>query len=232
MSDLRLDYCSHEAARYSVMRWHYSRRMPKAKLVRIGVWENEMFRGAIIFGVGANRHLASQFDLEAIEACELTRVALAPDREHPTSQCIAIGLKLLKHQSPGLRLVVSFADTAQGHLGVVYQATNWIFLGTSEQSYFRINGRVIHPRSVYDKFGPGGQSLSWLRANVDPKADRVEQSPKLRYVYPFDRAMRKKLEPQALPYPKRGRSNTSDAPGDHPGEGGATPTRPLHSSTA
>lgn len=232
MSDLRLDYCSHEAARYSVMRWHYSRRMPKAKLVRIGVWENEMFRGAIIFGVGANRHLASQFGLEAIEACELTRVALAPGREHPTSKCIAISLKLLKRQSPGLRVVVSFADTAQGHLGIVYQATNWAFLGTTEQSYFKIHGRVVHPRTVYDRFGRGGQSISWLREHVDPNADRVEMSSKLRYAFALDRAMRRQLESIAQPYPRRGRSDTSDTPGDPPGEGGATPTRPLHSTTA
>jgi hypothetical protein len=55
-------------------------------------------------------------------------------------------------------------------------------------------------------------------------------APKLRYVFPLDRAMRRQFAPQALPYPKRGRSDTSDAPGDHPGEGGATPTRPLHST--
>lgn len=36
---LRLDFCSHEAAKHSVFRWHYSRCMPAGKLVRIGVWE-------------------------------------------------------------------------------------------------------------------------------------------------------------------------------------------------
>ncbi len=43
---LHLDFCSHEAAKYAVMRWHYSRRMPKSKLVRIGVWEDEKFVGS------------------------------------------------------------------------------------------------------------------------------------------------------------------------------------------
>ena len=69
------------------------------------------------------------FGLESTEACELVRVALAPGRHHPTSQCLAQSLKLLRRQSPGLRLVVSYADTKEGHLGIIYQATNWLFLG-------------------------------------------------------------------------------------------------------
>ena len=40
MTTLRLDFCSHDAAKHAVMRWHYSRQMPKAKLVKVGVWED------------------------------------------------------------------------------------------------------------------------------------------------------------------------------------------------
>ena len=60
---LHLDFCSHDAAKHAVMRWHYSRAMPKSKLVRIGVWEDERFAGAIIYGLGANRHIARPFGL-------------------------------------------------------------------------------------------------------------------------------------------------------------------------
>jgi hypothetical protein len=122
MSDLRLDFCSHDAARHSVQRWHYSRLMPKAKLVKVGVWEDGRFVGAIIYGLGANRHLCRPFGLRDTEACELVRVALAPGREHPTSQCVAISIKLLRRQSPGLKLVVSYADAGQGHVGTIYHA--------------------------------------------------------------------------------------------------------------
>ena len=232
MADLKLDWCSHEAIAHAIRRWHYSRRLPRCKLAKIGVWEADRFVGAIVYGLGANRHLARPFGLEDQEVCELVRVALAPGREHPTSKCIAISLKLLKRQSPGLRLVVSYADLGQNHVGTVYQAGGWLYLGTSEQGYLKIHGKIVHPRTVYDRYGRGGQSVPWLRENVDPKAERVEMAPKLRYVMPLDKAMRRQLEPQAMPYPKRGRSETSDTPGDHPGEGGATPTRPLQPSTS
>ena len=230
--DLHVDFCDHSAAKHAVMRWHYSRAMPSSKLVRFGVWEDEKFSGAVIFGIGANRHLARPFSLADTEVCELVRVALAPGRAYPTSQVVAIALKLLKRQSPGLRLVVSYADLGEGHLGTIYQAGGWLYLGTSEQSYLRIHGRIVHPRTVYDRYGRGGQSVPWLRENVDPKAERVEMAPKLRYAMPLDKAMRRKLARQALPYPKNAAEVIpGDTPGVQPGKGGSSPTRPLHPST-
>lgn len=227
MSDLRLDFCDHQAARHAVMRWHYSRRMPKCKLVKIGVWEQDRFCGAIIYGLGANRHLAKPFGLKPTEAVELVRVALGPGREHPTSKCVAISLKLLRRQSPGLRLVVSYADAGQGHVGTIYQAGGWIYLGTSDQSYIQVKGKVEHPRTLYDRYGRQGQSIPWLQANVDPRAERVPMAPKLKYVMPLDKAMRRELEPLALPYPKSADEATGVATGVQPVKGGSSPTRPL-----
>ena len=227
MSDLRLDFCSHDAARHAVMRWHYSRRMPKCKLVKIGVWEDGRFCGAIIYGLGANRHLASPFGLESTEAVELVRVALCSGRQYPTSKCVAISLRLLRRQSPGLKLVVSYADRGEGHMGTLYQAGGWLYLGASEQSYLKVKGKIEHPRTLYDRYGRQGQSIPWLRQHVDPKAERVPMAPKLKYVYPLDPKLRRELAAVALPYPKRERSDTGDAPAVQAGEGGSTPTRSL-----
>ncbi len=208
MADLMLDFCSHEAAKHAVMRWHYSHAMPAAKLVRFGVWEGGRFVGAILYGSGANRHLASPFGLESIEACELVRVALAGGREHPTSRCLAISLKILKRHCPGLKAIVSYADTKEGHLGTIYQATNWLFRRCRQsQPYLKVRGKIEHPRSLYDRYGPGGQSLDWLRANVDPNARRVEMPDKLKYVWCYDAKLRKKLAVVAKPYPKTRRNH-------------------------
>ena len=43
----------------------------------------------------------------------------------------AIALRLLARHSPGLRLVVSYADPAQGHVGTIYQAAGWTYLGVT-----------------------------------------------------------------------------------------------------
>ena len=232
MTDLRLDFCSHEAAKHAVLRWHYSRKMPAAKLVRIGVWEAGRFGGVILYGSGANRHLASPFGLRPTQACELVRVALAPGRQHPTSRCLAVSLKMLRRQSPGLRLIVSYADTKEGHLGTLYQASNWVYLGAGMQPYLRVRGKIEHPRSLYDRFGPGGQQIGWLRERVDPHAERVEMPAKHKYAYPFTKSLRRSLREIAQPYPKRVGSSGGAAPGLQPGEGGSTPTPTLHSLPA
>lgn len=226
---LRLDFCDQRAARHAVLRWHYSRAMPASKLVRIGVWEDGKFRGAILYGVGANRHLARPFGLDSTEACELVRVALAPARRYPTSKCLAFSLKMLRRQSPGLRVVVSYADTKEGHLGVIYQATNWIYLGASSQPYLKVRGKIEHPRSLYDRYGRGGQRIAWLREHVDPHAQRVEMPAKLKYVYAFDKSLQQQLEDISKPYPKRAGSIDGDAPAAQAGEGGSSPTSALHS---
>ena len=230
--ELRIDFASHEAAKYSVARWHYSRCMPKAKLVRLGVWEGKKFCGAIIYGLGANRHIARPFGLKDQEVCELVRVALAPGREHPTSKCVAISLRMLRRQSPGLRLVVSYADAGQGHVGTLYQAVGFFFIGTSDQSYIRVRGKVEHPRTLWDRFGRQGQSIPWLRENVDPYAKRVPMAPKLKYVFALDRKLRRDLEAIALPYPKSAAEvNPGDTSGVQPEEAGSSPSRPLHPTT-
>ncbi len=157
------------------------------------------------------------------------RVALAPGRQVPTSRCLAISLKLLRKQSPGLQLVVSYADTKEGHLGVIYQATNWIFLGGSTQPYLKVRGKIEHPRSLYDRYGRGGQQIAWLRTHVDPHAERVEMPPKLKYVYAFSKPLRRELLVLAKPYPKCVGSSDGAAPRLQRGEGGSNPTPALQS---
>jgi hypothetical protein len=230
---LHLAFCSHAAAKYSVARWHYSRRMPKSKLVRIGVWEDDKFCGSIIYGLGANRHIARPFGLEDHQVCELVRVALAPGRKYPTSKCVAISLRMLRQQSPGLKLVVSYADLAQSHLGILYQAVGFYYIGYSDQSYIRVLGKIEHPRTLWDRYGRQGQSIPWLQEHVDPRADRVPMAPKLKYVFPLDRKLRRELEEIALPYPKSAAEvRPDDTPGVQPGEGGLRPTQPLQPSTS
>ena len=56
--ELLVDWCSAEAARYAVEHWHYSRRMPRFKLSKLGVWENNAFVGVVIFGQGATPEIA------------------------------------------------------------------------------------------------------------------------------------------------------------------------------
>ena len=73
---LKIDWATHEAAKYACEKWHYSRSVPVPPLVKIGVWENEKFVGVVIFSRGATPSLLRPFGLKQTEGCELTRIAL------------------------------------------------------------------------------------------------------------------------------------------------------------
>ena len=198
---LKLDWCSYEAAKWAVEHWHYSGDLPAGKSVKVGVWEDEKFSGAVIFSLGANNHIGRPYKLTQEECCELTRIALNKHNT-PTSHILSIAIKMLGRQSPGLRLIVSYADANQGHFGTLYQATNWIFVGDIE-SYGgqMINGMIVHRKTVYSRYGR--QDIEWLRSHVAPDAHYVKVLPKHKYLYPLDAAMRAQIAPLAKPYPKR-----------------------------
>ncbi|HMN13732.1 MAG TPA: protein Mom [Bellilinea sp.] len=225
--NLRLDWCSHEAAKYAVEHWHYSRCMPIGKLVKIGVWENEQFIGCVIFGYGNNQYQGNQFGLIQTQICELLRVALTK-HETTVTKIVKIALRMLKESNAGIRLVVSYADPEQGHNGGIYQGGNWAFIGVggSDEAFYNKRGERIHSRLV----GKGGKKNVFGRVISTYDSDTTTKRKllkKYKYVYPLDNEMRKQIEPLRKPYPKRGRGETDNAPQSNEETGGASPTRPL-----
>src|SRR6185312_4060305 len=89
---LKLDWCSHAAAKYAVEHWHYSRSLPTPPLVKIGAWEDGAYIGAVIYGRGGNNHLGAPYGLGVTELCELTRIALTAHRT-PVSRIAALSLR-------------------------------------------------------------------------------------------------------------------------------------------
>lgn len=222
---LKLDWCSHEAATYAVERWHYSKRMPKSKVVRVGVWEDGKFIGCVLFGCGATFNLSMNFGLEQTEFCELTRIALRAHKT-PVSRIVAIAIKMLRRACPGLRLIISYADPAEGHHGGIYKAGGWLYLGSTEPSeVFFYKGRWAHGRAVNDVCS---------RAKGVCKLPRKLVPGKHRYVFVLDERLRTGLMQRVQPCPKslRVESDTSDTVRDHLTEGGAAPTSTLHVAAA
>ena len=206
-ADLKIDWATHAAAKYACENWHYSKCTPKFKQVWIGAWENGQFIGVVSFGRSSTPYLGSAFNLETTECAELTRIALK-DHKAPVSQIMARAIKMLKKQSPGMRLLVSLADPSQGHNGAIYQAANWVYVGRSSkmtQYYFRDKWRNDSPLMRHlQKFPQLKQQL--------PK--RVIEG-KYKYLMPLDAEMRKRVLPLSKPYPKRDKQAMA---GNHPAQ--------------
>lgn len=212
---LEIFACPRPLARQAVMDWHYSRSLPAAGLDCYGIRECGRFVGVVIFGMGANPRLGMPFGLPRAQVRELVRVALAGGRSIPTSRVVAACLDRLRKARPELRLVVSYADPRQGHIGTLYQAGNWTYLGqTPPARVIRLFGERMHPRSLYQRHGTS--SLAWLKAHVDPEATGSYDPPKHRYAYAFDGQIRRRLRRLGQPYPC-GQGVTGDSPGDQPG---------------
>jgi len=212
---LRLDWIDYKSAKYAVERWHYSANLPRFKLVKIGVWEDSKFIGVVIYSGGACNNLVKPYGLTQFEGAELTRIALKGHKSS-VSKIISISVNMVKKLCPKLRLLVSFADTRQNHVGIIYQAANWIYNGTGEgkPQYF-VNGRWYHQRAIGMTFG----SLDKVKG-----CSMRGGSTKHRYLMPLDKQMRKQIEPLRKPYPKRMSVESYRLP---VGKGGAIPTHTL-----
>lgn len=223
--DLRIDWATHEAAKYACENWHYSGCMPAGKLVKIGVWECGKFIGVVLFGRGATPNLGKPYNLAQNQCVELVRIALT---NHATqvSRIAALAIKFIKKTNPGLKLIVSFADQTQCHHGGIYQAGNWIYSGCGQPSnFYMIRGKLTHPRSI----GSKGFTQNLIGARqIDPNATIVNVPGKHRYLMPLDAEMKARIIHLAKPYPKRAKDQASEVRSDL---GGETPTRTLQGLT-
>ncbi len=189
--ELKIDWASHDAAKYACENWHYSKCLPVGKLVKVGAWEDGKFIGVVIFGRGANNNMLKPFGLEQDDGCELVRIALTK-HETPVSKIMAVVIRFLKKSQPGLQLIVSYADPEQKHHGGIYQACNWIYTGPSDKAIeVFYKGKWSHKKTVDD-------------AGVDQtNLPKKVVSGKHRYLMPLDKDMSAKIAPLAKPYPKR-----------------------------
>jgi hypothetical protein len=199
-ANLRIDWATHEAAKYACENWHYSKCLPVGKLVKVGAWEDGKFIGVVLFGRGANNNMLSPFGLSQDEGCELVRIALTKHKS-PVSRIAAQAMRFLKTQSNGLRLIVSYADPEQGHHGGIYQAGNWVYVGISGKAIkVFYNGKWSHKKTVDDA---GINQSNLLKKTVPGKH---------RYLMPLDEDMRQRIMPLSKPYPKRVKKAMASSP--------------------
>ena len=229
--NLKVDWATHAAAKYACEHWHYSKSMPMPPWNALGVWEDSVFIGVVLFGRGASPNLGRRYNLPQTEVAELLRVAL---KAHKTevSRIVAIAIKKLKARNGNIRLVVSFADANQGHHGGIYQAGNWLYSGMTPKKihFMDKDGRVWHDRQATKT---GWTSQFGVRSKC---AKRSECTPvylkgKHRYLMPLDKEMRKQIEPLRKPYPKKQDTCAGSVNGSTPdnlsGSGGSIPTSAL-----
>lgn len=159
--------------------YHYTMKTPSISYAFGAIVDGEL-TAVCTFGIPPNKSMDETKHPWTI--WELNRLCVVVPRKNLATILISRCVKLMPHPS----LLVSYADTSVGHIGYIYQASNWLYTGLSRASgiwSYEINGQeIIHPRTLYDKYGT--QELSKLEA-MGLSVVRHEHEPKHRYFYPL-----------------------------------------------
>lgn len=167
---------------------HYAKRMPSISYA-FGLYRGGALLGVMTIGKPASHSLCigicGPFYSEYV--FELNRLCVAENLERNVLSYFVGGCLRLINDS---LIVVSYADTAQGHHGYIYQATNWLYTGATVARTDIAVEAGKHSRH-YEK--------------SDAYTARVDRSSKHRYVQflgKMSKVFRVNLRYPILPYPK------------------------------
>jgi len=174
---------------------HYAKRIPSI-VYAFGLYEGTELLGVVTYGIPASYTLCNGICGKewADKVLELNRLCLQKNKKNEASFLVGNSLKLL----PDPTVVVSYADSGKGHVGYVYQATNFMFTGTTKERT--------------DPFSDGKHHRHVVDSSI-----RQTRSAKHRYVYIVGSKKNRKellncLNYKSEPYPK-GETKRYDAGG-------------------
>ena len=191
---MKLEIASKKAIQFACLNFHYSKVCP-AQSLGYSVFNNKNeWCGVILFGGGAGAYMGRPFGLFYGQYLELTRMALNGKQES-TSKAMSIAIKLIKKSNPTVKLLISYADKGQEHIGTIYQATNWYFVEDIESSGEEVfyKGRWSHNRTPSSK-------LSVIEYR---KLDKRKKAGKYKYIYPLHNSILPLCNRLKKDYPKK-----------------------------
>lgn len=186
---------------------HYARRVPSVSFA-FGLFVDDRLEGVVTYGTPASAPLrrgvcGDQFKTNVIE---LNRLCLMSNERNHASFLVSRSLKMLD----GDKVIVSFADTSQGHVGYVYQATNFLYCGLSaKRTDWKVKGMEhLHGQTIADEFRGVKNRAEAMRQKYGDNFYLAPRSRKHRYVTfvgskKFKRAAKNALKYPTLNYPKK-----------------------------
>lgn len=157
---------------------HYAHRCPSVSYA-FGYYVDGILMGVVSYGTPASSTLLKGVcgAEHANKVLELNRLIIedgAP--KNSASFLVARSLKMLPKPS----IIVSYADTAQGHIGYVYQACNFLYTGLSSKfTDPKVRGLEHQHHATYAY----GLSNEELRRKFGGRLYFVERPRKHRYIY-------------------------------------------------
>ena len=174
---------------------HYAKRIPQI-MYAFGLFDSTSLVGVITYGIPASPSLCMGIcgKEHAHQVLELNRICLETNEKNHASYLVAHSMNLLPKPS----IVVSYADTGQGHIGYVYQSSNFLYTGLSAN---RVDWTIKGQEHKHSKTISDGMSLEDMKAEYGEDFYYVERTRKHRYIYFVANKKDKKLLKSKLNYP-------------------------------
>jgi hypothetical protein len=190
---------------------HYSRRA-SIFWAGFGLEEDGQITGVVVYGQPSPPIQKHAFVDRDFRLYELARVVVQSKTKNASSFLVANSLKLLE---PKPCAVISYADMEQNHCGIIYQATNWIYTGStkSHDKAYIVDGKRTHPMTLRDKGIT--DPTRWAKENSIEMVKPMEKHRYFQFVGDKRqcRIMRKKLSyPVVGAYPKCDQKRYNDGP--------------------
>ena len=165
-----------------ILEIHYAKRWPSISYA-FGLFDRDELIGIVTYGTPPSAPLRRGIagDKYKADILELNRLCLKYNRHNEASRLIGGSLK----QLPRGRIVISFADTSQGHTGAVYQAANFMYCGLSaKRTDWKIKGKEhLHGQTVADEFRGVKNRAEAMRAKYGDDFYLAPRPRKHRYIY-------------------------------------------------
>ena len=213
MNEITIKNISVKDAEPWILLKHYAKRMPSISYAYGSFRGNELI-GIVTYGTPSSSNLRVGVCGDKWQNCviELNRLC-CENTKNVASMLVGRSLQLLPKPS----VVVSYADTKQGHVGYIYQATNFIYTGLSaKRTDWKIEGMEhLHGTTIADKSRGHENRAEWMRQTYGDKFYLEQRSRKHRYVFFCGNKTQKKKMNDDLKYPieqyPKGKSDTYDA---------------------
>jgi hypothetical protein len=210
LSEFRIEKIDNDVGRSFLEKYHYTHSC-NLLIISYGFYYDNNLKCVVGFSRPSGKNLARSIwengtDYNTLELIRLFSFDDCP--KNTESYCISQSIKYLKEDMPDVKILVSYADSSAGHIGYIYQASNWKYIGTgSNERKIFIDGERQHRRSLYGKYGTS--SIVELKERF---GDRLQVSedrfPKNKYVYVVGKnkfetkQIYSELKTKILPYPK------------------------------
>lgn len=211
-------------AKQMIVKYHYSHAWPASTQAALGVFyktgkghkfldeEDEKMIGCIVYGNPVGRRAAASIiesdEIDPHESVyELTRLFIHDGYgKNIESYVIGQSFKWLKENIPQIKMLISYADPAQGHVGGIYKATNWGYQSAGDMKLM-FNYPIsltkdpydwIHSRTVFSRYGvtpyPTDDAIAKMKKAVGQTFWMKRECVKHRYIqFLVDKREKRKL---------------------------------------